>query len=133
MLGDPRKLSKEERKTYKQISDWLRKMQEKHNYVLFRQDLPGFGEPAEGAWDGFQRINNDTRSGGIVGVFRQGGHERHRKIRVTGLDDDKTYYIERCVDGKVLAEMSGKDLDESGFEVILEKKYDGELFEVGIR
>ncbi len=133
MLGDPRKLSTEERKTYKQLSDWLRQMQEKHNYVLFRQDLPGFGEPVEGAWDGFQRINNDTKSGGIVGVFRQGGHENQRKIRLTGLDDEKKYYVSKCVTGQVIAEMSGRKLSESGFDVILNQKYDGELFEVGIR
>jgi alpha-galactosidase len=133
MLGDPRKLSKEERKTYKQLSDWLRQMQEKHNYVLFRQDLAGFGEPMEGAWDGFQRINNDTKSGGIIGVFRQGSHENRRKIRVTGLDENKTYFVAKCVSGKILSVMTGKELFESGFEVILDQKYDGELFEIGIR
>ncbi len=48
-------------------------MQDRHDYMMYRQDLAGFGEPQEGQWDGFQRINTDTKSGGIVGVFRQGG------------------------------------------------------------
>ena len=34
---------------------------------MFRQDLAGFGEPREGQWDGYQRINTETQSGGLVG------------------------------------------------------------------
>ena len=133
MLGDPRKLSSEERLKYKQLSDWLRKMQEEHNYVLFRQDLAGFGEPMEGAWDGFQRINNDTKSGGIVGIFRQGGHEDKRKIKVTGLDPDKQYYVRKCTPGDFFIIATGKELEGIGFEVKLEEFYDGELFEISIK
>ena len=45
MLGDPRKVSPEKQKQLKAMSSWLRAMEEKHSVMLFRQDLPGFGEP----------------------------------------------------------------------------------------
>lgn len=37
--------------------------------MSYRQDLANFGEPMEGHWDGYQRINFDTKSGGIIGVL----------------------------------------------------------------
>ena len=55
----------------KQWANWLRAMQDQHDFMSYRQDLPGYGEPAEGHWDGYQRINSDSCSGGVVGVFRQ--------------------------------------------------------------
>ena len=44
----------------KSWADWLRKMQTNHDFMSFRQDLKGYGEPAEGNWDGYQRINSET-------------------------------------------------------------------------
>ena len=51
--------------------------------MSYRQDLPGFGEPMEGMWDGFQRINTDSKQGGIIGVFRHGAAETKRQVTVT--------------------------------------------------
>jgi alpha-galactosidase len=130
MLGDPRKLSTEKRIEFKQHADWMRAMQNKHNYMMFRQDLPGFGEPTEGHWDGFQRINTDTKSGGIVGIFRQGAVEHERMVAVKYLDPSKVYSISQCPDGKVLMKLSGKDLAETGFRVQLKNAYDGALYEI---
>ncbi|WP_332367596.1 hypothetical protein [Spirosoma telluris] len=42
-------------------------MENKHQIMSYRQDLAGFGEPMDGMWDGFQRINTETKKGGIVG------------------------------------------------------------------
>ena len=72
VLGDPRKIPPEERERINDWSLWMQKMQERYDYMSYRRDLPGFGEPREGSWDGWMRINNDTHDGGIVGVFRQG-------------------------------------------------------------
>ena len=57
VLGDPRLLSKEERSRIKSWADWLKRMQIEHDFMMYRQDLYGYGEPIEGNWDGFQRIN----------------------------------------------------------------------------
>ena len=54
MLGDPRKLSDADQKKYRGYADWLQQMEAKYGIMSFRQDLPGFGEPMEGMWDGFQ-------------------------------------------------------------------------------
>jgi alpha-galactosidase len=99
---------------------------------MYRQDLKGFGEPQEGQWDGFQRVNTDTRSGGIVGVFRQGGREEKRQVIVTYLDPLGDYTICKAPAGIELGSMKGKDLLEKGFEVELSREYDGALYEIRI-
>ncbi len=91
MLGDPRKLSETDLKKYRGYADWLQKMERNYSIMNFRQDLPGFGEPMEGMWDGFQRINTETKSGGIIGIFRHGSVETKRIVTVKYLDPEKTY------------------------------------------
>ena len=132
MLGDPRKLSPTDLKKYREYADWLQNMNNKYDIMSFRQDLPGFGEPKEGSWDGFQRINTDTNAGGIIGVFRHGSSETKRKVTVNYLDPVKTYEI-RTLSGKLIVTASGKELNSSGFECVLDGVYSGELFEVSVK
>ena len=129
MLGDPRKLSGEDQKRYREYADWLQLMEAKYNIMSFRQDLPGFGEPMEGMWDGFQRINTETKDGGIIGVFRHGSVESKRIVTVNWLDPIKTYQV-KSLDGKVVATLTGSDLKTKGFTVTLNGLYSGELFEI---
>ena len=98
--------------------------------MSFRQDLPGFGEPAVGFWDGFARINVDTKSGGIVGVFRENAAESSRTVTVRDLDPESKYGIYQGPGRKKVATLTGKELEEKGFVVHLEKRKDGELFEI---
>ena len=129
-LGDPRKLSEEQKANIKSWSDWLRQMQDRHDYMMYRQDLAGFGEPQEGQWDGFQRIITDNKSGGFIGVFRQGGMEDKRQIIIKYLDPLRNYKIYRAPGGLEIGSMSGKQMMEEGFDVMLEQEYDGGLFEI---
>lgn len=130
VLGDPRKLSPEQRVRMKQWADWLRSMQTKHDFMSFRQDLSGYGEPMEGSWDGFQRINSDSFSGGIVGIFKQGSKDDRRRVAIQMLDPVVEYRILSAPEGIEIGRMTGKELAEKGFEVKLEKEYDGSLFEI---
>ena len=130
MLGDPRKLTVAERAEYREWSDWLKGLEARHGMMSFRQDIPGFGEPQEGAWDGFERINTETRSGGLVGVFRHNAAERSRRVAVRGLDPDAKYAVLKGAKGVRVAEMTGRELEEVGFEVVLPERYDGELYEI---
>jgi alpha-galactosidase len=129
MLGDPRKLSESELKTYRGYADWLQLMESKYGIMSFRQDLPGFGEPMEGMWDGFQRINTETKEGGIIGVFRHGSVESARTVTVNWLDPLKTYQVKSMI-GKDVARLSGTELKNKGFVVTLGELYSGELFEI---
>lgn len=129
MLGDPRALSENDLLHYRKYADWLQDMEDRHQVMSFRQDLGGFGEPMEGFWDGFQRVNTETQSGGIVGIFRQGALDDTRTVRLKYLNAEGIYQI-KSVSGKVIHEMSGSKLEKVGFEVKLKKIYDGELFEV---
>ena len=130
MLGDLRRLTEGERAEFKAWADWLRGVEARHGYMSFRQNLPGFGEPQEGAWDGFARINTETRSGGLVGVFRQNAAESARQVVVPGLDLQSRYEVRKAPSGEVVLEASGEGLATRGFRVSLESVCDGALFEI---
>ena len=107
-------------------------MQAKYDVMSYRQDLRSFGEPKEGSWDGFQRINTDAKTGGIIGVFRHGAIELKRIVTVNGLDPLKTYTI-NSMNGKTIVSLTGEQLRSKGFECALSELYDGELFEIGLK
>jgi alpha-galactosidase len=130
VLGDPRQLTREQRTRMKSWADWLREMQTKHDFMSFRQDLKGYGEPAEGNWDGFQRINSETHSGGIVGIFRQGSPEIHRTVTIKFLDPSSVYEIKKAPSGEFILNSTGKELAERGFVVNLNRQYDGAMYEI---
>ena len=129
MLGDPRILSEADLKKYRTYADWLQQMESTHGIMSFRQDLPGFGEPMEGMWDGFERINTETKNGGIIGIFRHGSVESKRIVTVNYLDPDKSYEV-KDPDGKTVKTLTGKELRDKGFDVDLEGLYSGALFEI---
>jgi alpha-galactosidase len=132
VLGDPRKLSAEIRSDIKKWADWMVEMQDKYDYMSFRQDLPGFGEPSEGSWDGWSRINTEKKNGGIVGVFRQGAIERSRTVIVPGLEPSKSYAIFLAPEGKQISDLTGKQLSEEGFNVSFANSHDGNVYEIRI-
>jgi alpha-galactosidase len=133
VLGDPRLLTSDQRARMKLWADWLRNMQEKHDFMSFRQDLYGYGEPAEGNWDGYQRINSETGSGGIVGIFRQGSAESERIVTVHFLNPAKVYEVRKAPTGEFLMNSTGKELAEKGFRVTFSKSYDGAVFEIKLK
>ncbi len=131
MLGDPRKLSATDLKKYRGYADWLQLMENRYGIMSFRQDLAGYGEPMDGMWDGFQRINTETTSGGIIGVFKQGGADTERKVIVSYLDPVKSYTVKEAVSGKIIMQKAtGKQLAQQGFKVTIKEEYGGQLFEV---
>lgn len=129
MLGDPRKLTSKDLKTYRAYADWLQLMQKKYDMMSYRQDLPGFGEPQEGMWDGFQRLNTDSKSGGIIGVFRQGSAEKKRLVTINYLNPSKQYQV-KTMGGKTISSKTGIALKQEGFELTIPELYGGELFEI---
>lgn len=132
MLGDPRKLSESDLKKYRGYADWLQLMERMYSIMSFRQDLPGFGEPMEGMWDGFQRINTETKNGGIIGVFRHGAIETKRIITVNWLDPVKIYQV-KSMNGKVIALLTGNELKTKGFSTCIKELYSGDLFEISTK
>jgi alpha-galactosidase len=130
VLGDPRKILPEERARIRQWSLWMQQMQLKYDYMSYRRDLPGFGEPCEGAWDGWMRINNDTRRGGIVGVFRQGAREGSRQVFLKGLAPEDTYSVRLAPSGERVHLATGRELMEEGFPVRIARSHDGMIYEI---
>jgi len=68
-------------------------------------------------------------AGGIVGVFRHGGAASKRVVTTNYLHQDKVYEVKE-MDGKIIITAAGKELQTKGFEVTLDKSYDGLLLEV---
>jgi alpha-galactosidase len=132
VLGDPRTLSDEKKAVIKSWSDWMEDMQRKYDYMSYRKDLPGFGEPQDGSFDGWMRINFQTKKGGIFGIFRQGALENTRTVFLKDLSPDKTYIIREAPLGKEIQRATGKALIEKGFQVSFQKSYDGKIFEVDV-
>ncbi len=130
MLGDPRKLSGEERAEFRVWSSWVKSLEKRHGIMSFRQDLPGFGMPRVCGWDGFCRINTETCSGGLVGIFREGSAETTRVVTVRDLDPEVSYSVRQGPDGREIARMTGDELEKKGFSVTLEEEFSGELFEI---
>jgi alpha-galactosidase len=130
VLGDPRKMTPEKRAMIKKWSAWMQQMQGKYDYMSYRKDLPGFGEPTEGAWDGWMRINFKNRSGGIIGVFRQGAQEDTRKVYLRDLDPIKTYAVRLAPGGKEILRTTGERLMKEGFQAKTDELYDGNIYEV---
>lgn len=130
MLGDIRQVSDENRAWLLRWADWIEETQAKHDFLSFRQDLVGFGEPAEGQWDGWQRINTETGSGGIVGIFRQGSAESVRTVTIEGLDDAEAYNVISSAGGAMIGTYTGKELRLQGFEVKMDRLYQGRIFEI---
>lgn len=130
VLGDPRKIPSGKRAVIKQWSLWMQDMQLKYDYMSYRKDLPGFGEPAEGMWDGWMRLNTDTKTGGIVGVFKQGAPDTRRTVVLKDLDPSKQYSVRQAPDGKEIITATGKVLMETGFEVLISGEYDANIYEV---
>ncbi len=129
VLGDPRTMPPAALKQCRDHADWIAGLAARHDIFSFRQDLPGFGEPQEGSWDGFQRINTETRSGGLVGVFRHGAAEAQRLVTIARLDPDRRYTV-RDRDGRIVTQATGAALGRDGFTCALPERYDGRLYEV---
>lgn len=130
LLGDPRKVSPSDRARIRRWASWLRATQDRHDFLSFREDVPGFGEPAEGQWDAFARLNRDSGSGGVVGIFRQGAAETRRVVAIQGLDPAATYVVRRAPDGAEVTRLEGHALAATGFTVELAAPHSGALFEL---
>jgi alpha-galactosidase len=78
------------------------------------------------------RINNDTRNGGIIGVFKQGALEESRQVYVKGLDPDREYLLKLAPEGIEIHRASGQQMMEEGFRVEISNSYDGLIFEIGV-
>lgn len=130
VLGDPRKLTADQRARIRLWSEWMRKAQDKFDYMSYRKDLEGFGEPKEGAWDGWQRINFQTHSGGIFGVFRHGAKENERRVFLKDLDRNASYVVRLAPEGREIIKHSGEKLMQEGFMVEITENYGGNIYDV---
>lgn len=130
MLGDLRLVDDKQSARLRAWAQWFRHAQGRHDILKFRQDLPGFGEPTHGQWDGYARINTETQSGGIVGIFRESAAENTRTVMVDGLHPQRSYRILRAPEGNHVATMTGQHLAATGLPVTILERTGGQAFEL---
>ncbi len=98
--------------------------------MMYRQDLPGFGEFAEGKWDSWARVNTTSKEGGIPGVFRQGGEENSQVVHLHTQDADGTYQVKKAPTDELVDTLTGGQLPKKGFETQLNQSYSAVIFSV---
>ena len=65
-----------------------------------------------------------------MGVFRHNAVEPSRCVTVRGLDLGARYAVKKGLRRKLVAELTGRELEERGFQVEFPSQIDGELFEI---
>lgn len=58
-----------------------------------------------------------------------GLQQEKKLVTVNCLLPDKIYHVKK-MDGTILITQSGNDLKTKGFEMMINKRYDGEVFEI---
>jgi len=129
MLGDPRKLSREDKTWYKKMSTWFNKMDELYNITEFYQTAGIFGPPNDNDWDGFFRFNT-SENGGIVCVFRNDNPDMKRNIKVPFCRENGVYEIINGETDEKVGKYPGKELLTNGFELIIREKNQAVALEI---
>ena len=118
MLGDPRKLSQEDKAWYKKMSSWFNKMDQVYDITEYYQTADIFGPPNNNDWDGFFRFNT-SKNGGIVCVFRNDNPDMTRNIKIPFCDVDDNYEITNGETGQKIGQFTGRELTTNGFTLII--------------
>ena len=63
-------------------------------------------------------------------MFRHGSRVEQNTVTVKNLDPNLKYTVFRAPKGEKIIYATGKELEETGFKVILTKLYDGALYEI---
>ena len=130
VLGDHRGYAPAKRARLRAWAEWIRAAEARHGFLDFRQDVAGFGEPAAGGWDAYQRIDDETGGGGIVGAFRNDSPEPERRVVLWGLDPTRRYTLREAPSGKTVYAATGAALMGEGFVAALPERWRGRVWEV---
>jgi alpha-galactosidase len=129
MLGDPRKLTEERIKWFKEWSDWAREMEKKYNYTRFYQTSDIFVKPELHGWDGCARINTE-KGGGILCFYRNESSEKSRIFPIIWVDENSEYKISSATSKKTVGIFSGKTLKYEGLKVEIPGRNSSEIMEI---
>jgi hypothetical protein len=129
MLGDPRKLSKEEKSWYKAHHDWFKRMDVSYEITQYYQTYNFSDKPAEHNWDGFGRFNYD-KQGGIIVVFRNDSPDEIRNFLIPWVKETGKYKIVEAPGNNIIGNYDGKTLLDKGLSIRIEQRNSGKAFEI---
>jgi alpha-galactosidase len=128
-LGDPRLLTAEQKRWYKNMYTWYRAMEDKYQISQFYQLSDVFERPSHSNWDGSARFNQE-KNGGILCFYRNGSADKTRTFKIPWVDPNSVYSLYSPVTRKRIKKISGKHLIEKGLSVTIENEFSAEIFSV---
>jgi alpha-galactosidase len=121
MLGDPRKLTDDDKAWYRKMSGWFNRMDELYDISEYYQTADIFGPPNDNDWDGFFRFNT-SKNGGIICVFRNDNPDSKRNIKVPFCKEESEYEIINGETDIRIGRFQGKELLTNGFELSIDER-----------
>jgi len=116
MLGNPRKLTDQQKAWFRQWHRKLRDLQDEYQIFEYYQTSDSFVRPTLSGWDGCARFNKQ-KQGGILCFYRNESPEASRIFQIPWIDQEKNYVIECLETEKKLGEFTGTQLISNGLNV----------------
>ncbi len=129
MLGDPRKLTLDEKKWYKHMAGWLKEMHREYGIFKYYQTSGVFNPPGPHTWDGFARFNYE-KDGGIVCVFRNDQANENHSVLLPWCKEKNKYEILEAESGESLGVFEGRYLNSEGFSALIPERNQGRAYEI---
>ncbi len=126
MVGDPRKLTREQEAFYKKWNGYLKQMEAKYQYSRYYELYDIFDRPTTSNWDGCYRINTE-KQGGLMFFYRNNSSDERRIFKIPCLQPLSRYMIYSFATGKTLGTFTGKTLMEKGITVEIPSIYTGQV------
>lgn len=129
MVGDPRKLTREQEIFYSRWNNYFKQMESKYQYSRYYQLYDIFDRPTDNNWDGCYRINTE-RQGGLMFFYRNNSSDVQRTFKIPCLKPEYRYKLYSFETGKILGIYSGKSLIETGITVTIPTTYTAQVLTI---
>ncbi|MDR6804184.1 alpha-galactosidase [Dyadobacter sp. BE34] len=126
LVGDSRKLPAELKPWYLKWNTWFKMMDKKYQFTRFSYVSDIFQRPTMSNWDGVYKFNKE-KQGGVLFFFRNGSVETTRTFAFPLAEPDSRYRLFSAEDSKDFGVFSGKELNDKGIEIRIDKQFDAEV------
>lgn len=123
MCGDPRNLSKDQKKWYNDWSSWYKDMDKKYQYTRYYYRSDVFEHPSLTNWDGAYRFNPE-KGGGVLFFYRNGSLNQSFTFPVNVVAKEKKYRIYEPCGGKNWGIYTGENLINKGLNITIANQND---------
>ncbi len=123
LVGDSRKLPQGLKPWYLKWNTWFKMMDKKYQFTRFSYVSDIFQRPTKSNWDGVYKFNKE-KQGGVLFFFRNGSVESSRTFAFPLGETSSRYRLFSPEDGKEMGTFSGKELNDQGIQIRIEKQFE---------